>query len=108
MNRYSSIPVEKSNSDSFRKKGIQFYAKTVKYPEIPYNQNDIYVLTDAGDNLPELAYKFYNDTTLYWVISVANPNAVSFGSIFPTPGTQLRIPQNISNIIDLFNKLNSL
>lgn len=108
MNRYSNIKKGKLESNDIRPSGINYFAKTVKYPEIPLRADDIYVITDAGDNLGELAYQFYNDTTLYWIISIANPNAISFGSIFPTPGTQLRIPINVPSIIDDYNQLNNL
>lgn len=108
MNRYSSIKKEKLGTDDIRSSGIQFYAKTVTYPEIPLSSDDIYILTDAGDNLPQLANQFYNDITLYWVIATANPDVLSFGSIFPQAGTQLRIPVNISSIIDEYNQINSL
>jgi hypothetical protein len=55
-----------------------------------------------------LANQFYQDVTLYWIISAANPNSIKFGSITIPTGTQLRIPTNISGIIDSYNRLNSL
>lgn len=108
MNRYSDIKKEKLGSDDIRKEGILIYSKNVIYPEIPYHKDDIYILTDSSDNLPELSYKFYNDSTLYWVILIANPDELNFGSIYPPIGSQIRIPINISGILDSFNKLNSL
>ena len=108
MNRYSSIKKEKLGTDDIRSSGISFFSKTVTYPEIPLSSDDIYIITDAGDNLPGLANQFYNDITLYWIIATANPDVLSFGSIFPTPGTQIRIPVNISSIIDKYNQINSL
>ena len=108
MNRYSSIKKEKLGTDDIRSSGTNVFSKTPTYPEIPLNSDDIYILTDAGDNLPELSNKFYNNITLYWIIATANPDVLSFGSIFPTPGTQLRIPVNISSIIDKYNQINSL
>ena len=41
-----------------------------------------------------------------WVISMANNN-VTKGSLFPEPGTQLRIPTNINAVISLYNQYNT-
>jgi hypothetical protein len=76
------------------------------YPNVPLDSTDVYVITTIGDRLDYLAYTYYNDSGLYWIISVANNN-VTKGSLFPIPGTQLRIPQNVSSIIKQFNQLNS-
>jgi hypothetical protein len=75
------------------------------YPNIPLNENDSYVVTTVGDRLDYLAYIYYGDSELWWVIAVANNN-VTNGSIFPTPGTQLRIPADLSGILNLFNTYN--
>ena len=49
------------------------YYRNIKYPEIPLSSEDIYVLTTVGDRLDSLAYQFYNDIRLWWIIAVANP-----------------------------------
>lgn len=82
--------------------------KTTKYPEIPLNINDIYVYTTEGDRLDLLAQQFYNDITLYWIIASANPDKVSFSSLFINQGTELRIPTDIGSILTEFNVLNNL
>ena len=82
------------------------YYKTVLYPEIPDNPNDIWVITDFGDRLDLLANQFYQDTSLYWIISIANPNKINMGSLTLPPGTQIRIPTNIQSIVDSYNILN--
>ena len=81
------------------------YYKAKVYPNIPLSESDIYVITTVEDRLDSLAYTYYSDTNLWWVISAANNN-VTKGSLFPVPGTQLRIPTDISKIIELFNKFN--
>ena len=81
------------------------YYKGKLYPNIPLSENDTYVITTIGDRLDYMAYTYYRDSELYWIISVANNN-VTKGSIFPIPGTQLRIPSNVSNIINQFNQFN--
>lgn len=83
----------------------QPYYKSRFYPEIPLDETDIYIITSSGDRLDNIAYSYYNDTTLWWIISMANNN-ITNGMLFPQEGTQLRIPINLSNILDLYNKFN--
>ena len=97
-NRYSNIDILKNDE------GIRYY-KNVLYPQIPLSENDIYVITDDGDRFDLLANQFYNDSTLWWVISIANIT-LNQGSMYIPTGTQLRIPQNITSIISEYNKLN--
>ena len=75
------------------------------YPNIPLSENDIYVITTVGDRLDLLANTYYKDSTLWWVISMANNN-ITNGSLFPSPGTQLRIPLDLNNVLTLFNQFN--
>ena len=107
MKRYATIKTLRNTNENVGTLGTVYYRNT-KYPEIPLSESDIYVLTDFGDRLDLLSNLFYDDVTLYWIIAAANPNKVSFGSLFLNEGTQLRIPINISSIIDSFIKINSL
>jgi hypothetical protein len=107
MKRYATIKTLRNTNENVGTLGTVYYRNT-KYPEIPLSENDIYVLTDFGDRLDLLANQFYSDVTLYWIIAAANPNEVSFGSLFVDEGTQLRIPINISSIVDSYIELNSL
>jgi nucleoid-associated protein YgaU len=52
-----------------------------------------------------MAYKFYNDSTLWWVIAQANGIKATLKA--PT-GKQLRIPQNINNVINRFKRENNI
>ena len=99
MDRYRNIKTLKNTQ------GIEYYRGT-KYPEIPLSENDIYVITVTGDRLDILANRYYGDSTLYWVISSANPSQ-SFSSMYIIEGSQLRIPNNISNVLAAYNALNS-
>jgi len=83
------------------------YYKAKMYPSIPFSEDDVYVITTIGDRLDLLAYSYYNRVDLWWIISIANNN-VTKGSLFPIPGTQLRIPLNVSEIIQSFNDENNL
>ena len=82
------------------------YIKGKQYPNIPLSENDVYVITTIGDRLDSLAYSYYNDSTLWWIISIANNN-VTKGTLFPEPGTQLRIPTNLSAVLSLYNQYNT-
>ena len=107
MNRYSNITQIRNTNEFVGTLGDLYY-ETVYYPEITPSESDIYVETEWGDRLDMLSNQFYKDVTLYWIIALANPNVVGFGSLFFKPGTQLRIPTNISGIIDSYNRLNEL
>jgi len=99
MDRYRNIKTLKNTQ------GIEYYRGT-KYPEIPLSENDIYVITVTGDRLDIIANRYYGDSTLYWIISAANPSQ-SFSSMYLIEGSQLRIPNNISNVLAAYNALNS-
>jgi hypothetical protein len=98
--RYDKNIIYKTSS------GKRYYKGKI-YPEIPYSDTDEYIITTIGDRLDSIAYSYYNDAELWWVISVANNN-ITNGSIFPIPGTQLRVPTNINNVLNLFDQVNNL
>ena len=107
MNRYNNIKQIRNENSNVGTIGDLYY-RTVSYPEIEPRETDIYVETEWGDRLDLLAFQFYGDVTLYWIIALANPNTVGLGSLFPKQGTQLRIPMDISAIIDEYNSINEL
>ena len=107
MNRYSNIQQLRNINEFVGTLGDRYY-RTVYYPEVGPSETDIYVETEFGDRLDSLAFQFYGDTTLYWIISIRNPNEVNFGSVFMTPGSIIAIPVNISGIVDSYNILNDL
>jgi nucleoid-associated protein YgaU len=99
MERYSNNDIRTTAE------GKRYY-KQKYYPNIPLSETDIYVITTIGDRLDTLAFSYYNDSTLWWVIAMANNN-VTKGSMFPIPGTQLRIPTNIAGVLSLFKQYNT-
>jgi hypothetical protein len=99
MTRYDNKTIETTPSG-------KPYVKGKQYPNIPLSVNDVYVITTIGDRLDSLAYNYYRDVNLWWIISAANNNATK-GSMFPIPGTQLRIPTDLTNVINLFNQFNT-
>jgi len=98
MTRYDNKTILKTSD------GKPYYKGKV-YPTIPLSESDIYVITTIGDRLDYMAYSYYRDSELYWIISVANNN-VTKGSLFPVPGTQMRIPTDLNSVLNLFNQSN--
>jgi hypothetical protein len=98
MTRYDNTTILKTSDN-------KPYYKSKIYPTIPLSESDVYVITTIGDRLDSLAYSYYRDSTLWWIISAANNN-ITKGSLFPEPGTQLRIPTNINSVISLYNQYN--
>ena len=98
MARYSNIPTVKSPN------GKTVY-QTVRYPDIPRSENDIYVFTTIGDRYDTLAQQYYGDSDLWWVIANANGN-LDKGSLTPPLGTQLRIPANPTPTLAIYNNIN--
>jgi len=96
-NRYSNIKTQKNNSG-------KKVTLSVLYPPILKSTKDIYVITTVGDRMDVLAKKYYGHVSRWWIIAEAN--AVGKGTLELPIGTQLRIPKDLSKIIDDFNKLN--
>jgi hypothetical protein len=83
------------------------YFKYLKYPEIPVDISDVYIITKIGERLDSLAYQYYKNPDLWWIITKANPNKLKRDSFFMPIGIQIRIPINIDPIITSFEKINS-
>lgn len=49
-----------------------------------------YVVIREGDRLDHLAFRYYNDSELWWVIARANPD-IYYPENIP-PGTTIRVP----------------
>ena len=82
------------------------YFKPLKYPDIPYSVNDLYIITTIGDRLDSLANQFYNDIRLWWIIANANPGIVGRDSFSLKAGLEVRIPSNYRYILERFEKIN--
>ena len=99
MGRYIKINIKKT-------RGGKNYKTTTKYPDIPLSFDDIYVYTNMGDRYDILAQSSFGDPSLWWVISIANPQLPQ-NTIYPPLGAQIRIPRNIAQILLDYNQLNS-
>jgi hypothetical protein len=99
MNRYQNIPKTKIE-------GKEVYV-TSRYPEVPLSEDDIYVYTVQGDRFDTLAQQFYKDSSLWWIISIANTDKLNQNALVIPPGLQIRIPANFASVISDFNTINS-
>jgi nucleoid-associated protein YgaU len=98
MKRYSEISVQT------RWDGKRVY-QTATYPPIIPQDSDIQVVSNSEDYLDTLAYKYYGDPTLYWIIALANN--LGKGRFSIPPGLTLRIPIDVGSILIAYNQLNS-
>lgn len=98
MNRYPSTLIRKETN------GPRYFGST-KYPPVDFNIEDNYIITMQGDRLDNLAVTFYGDPTLYWILQQAN--SLNRDSLYPPIGVQLRVPRDISKILEDFDVLNA-
>lgn len=99
MNRYQNIPQTKIDK--------KLVYVTSRYPEVPVTSDDVYVYTVQGDRFDVLAQQYYKDSSLWWIISIANTNQLSQNSLVIPEGLQIRIPAFYAGIINAFNRINS-
>lgn len=91
MSKYNnSIFVAPSELNTELKR--RFYVSILD-PEIPLKSDDIYVITTFSDRLDLLAFKYYQEPTLWWIIAAANPT-LRKDTLNLEIGTQVRIPRN--------------
>ena len=99
MDRYLEIQKYKTSTGTV-------YVGTTRYPEIPHSENDIYVYCVDGDRLDNLAFQYYGDATLYWVIAAANPTLI-YNLMYPVIGAQVRIPFPLDSVLTSYNNINN-
>ena len=96
--RYDTAKVKKD------KNGTRYYKPTV-VPNVPIKDSDIFVYPIYGDRFETIALRYYNDSTLWWIIAKANE--LSRGEISADPLKKLRIPTEIDDILESVEKSNS-
>ena len=85
-----------NNATKITRDGRKVY-RTKIYPNIPLRSDDVYVAVETGDRLDTLAFQYYNDQTLWWIIASANNiHTACFGL---KDGTVIRIPRNYIQIL---------
>ena len=100
-NRIKSAAVKRSPE-------LKRYYKPLKYPTIPLNSDDLYIRTSIDDRLDILAYQFYKDTRLWWIIMNANVGVIRRDSFSLKSNLLIRIPRDIEKIIGDFEDLNQI
>ena len=99
MNRYQNI------SKTYINKKLVY--TTSRYPEMPITSDDIYVYSVQGDRFDVLALQYYKNSSLWWVISIANTDQLPQNSLVIPEGLQIRIPAFYAGIVSAFNTINS-
>ena len=99
------MPTRLKNIKIKRESGKRYY-KFLKYPQIPYSIDDLYVSTISGDRLDLLANQFYQDVDLWWVIATANSDIIRRDSFILEEGLEIRIPSDLQKILSDFEQLN--
>ena len=76
---------------------------TTYYPQIPLDNSDRLYTTIDGERIENIAFTFYEDVSLWWVIAKANGFK---GKVVFKSGEVIRIPGNVSAIVTKFKELN--
>ena len=80
------------------------YLESTIYPKIKPTDNDLYIISEAGDRLDLLASKYYNDKTKWWIIATANN--INDATFYVEAGLQLRIPSDTNAVLNDLQKIN--
>ena len=97
-NRYTYTNTKKDSDTNVT------YMESTIYPKVEPNDNDFYIISEAGDRLDLLANKYYNDKTKWWIIATANN--INDATFYVEPGIQLRIPSDVNAVMNSLEKLN--
>jgi nucleoid-associated protein YgaU len=92
-----------NNTQTIRKSGGNRMLVTTLYPRIKNRSTDTFLIVKEKTRLDHLAFKFYENATYWWIIGIANSIK---GTLYVEPGTQIRIPREISSVLQDFNKIN--
>lgn len=98
-NRYTYTKVIRNGTTG------SLYYTNVYYPDVAPQNTDYYVITTIEDRFDLLAYQFYGDVTLWWIIPTAN--ALPGDSLYPPIGIQLRIPRDAQTIVGNYKSINA-
>ena len=78
------------NAGTKRKNSFLKISTTI-YSAVPETDGDMYVITQAGDRLDNLAYQYYEDPALWWFIAHVN----NLTTMNVEAGLTLRIPSSL-------------
>ena len=99
MSRYKSVKISRNQEGSSyqkngRKKKSLAYQTTI-YEDVPERDDDIYITTQFGDRLDNLAMVFYGSSTFWWFIAHVN----NLNTLNVEAGLTLRIPSTTEKAI---------
>ena len=69
------------------------YYKTTYYKVVPEKNTDTHIISQDGDRLDTLAFRFYRNPKLWWFIARVN----NLTTMNVPAGTELRIPKTVVN-----------
>lgn len=95
--RYKSIAVKRNA------KG-QRAMTTAIMPKVRTRSTDSFIIMVERTRLDHLAHKFYKNPHYWWIIATANNIR---GTMYVSPGVQVRIPKEIGEILSEFTRINS-
>jgi len=92
MARYENTNIKRANKAkrSGEKSKIFMKYDTTLYNKVTEANNDLFVITQDGDRLDNLAFQFYGDSSLWWFIAQTN----NINTMNVPKGTSLRISFN--------------
>ena len=97
MGRYSSTKINKNKKGSSyqynKRKAKSLTYNTTIYDKVPEKDTDMYVTTQEGDRLDNLATTFYGSSRHWWFIAHVN----NLDKINVEAGITLRIPSSLEN-----------
>ena len=82
--------------------GIEYLNRS-EYPVIPIRDSDIIINGKFGQRFDQLAFQYYGDQELWWIIARANNQS---DSMYLVIGKEYRIPQEIGLITQQLRELN--
>jgi|TARA_A100001515_G_C4404623_1_gene154982 hypothetical protein len=85
MNRYKDVIEMRLDRKRNRKR-----RNSSIIPKINSTTEDIYIIGREGDRLDMLAFEYYEDESLWWVLAEANK--LGKGNFDVPPGMRVRIP----------------
>jgi len=89
-------------SQKLNKNGKRVFRPTM-YPRIPIRDSDIFIYPRFGDRLDNLAYKYYGNVSLWWIIAKANN--LDAAHIGLEVDNQIRIPTEIQPILQKLKEM---
>jgi len=99
FNRYAEARIKENKRNK-----VKYYKPTL-YPDIPEKDSDVIHNVRAGERLDLLAYRYYKDVGLWWVISRAN--RLDPSNIGLEASSTLRIPIDIADVVRAFRAINA-